>query len=124
MQQRSELPRCLPSCCLPHALQPLGHGCPLPSAVRAWPLDVGVDTRWARLLPSRLSAGGVPLLFESFIATTSSSGCSAVQVRGLRLSPPGCHFAAGAAELSRFSCGEFPDVHGFCDCAGFARRLR
>ncbi len=40
MQQRSKLPRCLSSCCLPHALQPLGHGCPLPSAVRAWPLDV------------------------------------------------------------------------------------
>ena len=40
MQQRSELPRCLSSCCLPHAFQPLGHGCPLLGAVRAWPLDV------------------------------------------------------------------------------------
>jgi hypothetical protein len=29
---------------------------------------------------------------------------------GLSLSPPACLFAAGAAELSRFSCGEFPDV--------------
>ena len=40
MQQRGEPPRCLPSCCLPHAFQPLGHGCPLLRAVRAWPLDV------------------------------------------------------------------------------------
>ena len=40
MQQRSEPPRCLPSCCLPHAFQPLGHGCPLLRAARAWPLNV------------------------------------------------------------------------------------
>jgi len=39
-------------------------------------------------------------------------------------SPPACHFAAGASEVSRCSCGEFPDVHGFSDRAGASRRLR
>ena len=43
---------------------------------------------------------------------------------GLRLPPPACHFAAGVAEVSRFSRQEFPDVHAFSDRAGFARRSR
>ena len=27
-------------------------------------------------------------------------------------------FASGTSEVSRFSCMEFPDVHGVCDYAG------
>jgi len=41
----------------------------------------------------------------------SSTACA----WGVRLapSPTGPRFAAGAAQVSRFSCGEFPDVPGF-----------
>ena len=114
MQQRSKLPRCLPSCCLPHALQPLGHGCPLPSAVRAWPLDVlvGVDTRWTRLLPPD-SPPTLPRPCSNRSSLLPPAPAARRRRRGACAFPAGCHVAAGAAELSRFSCGEFPDVHGF-----------
>jgi hypothetical protein len=39
-------------------------------------------------------------------------------------SPTGLLFAAGIAEVSRFSCREFPDVLGFFDRAGLVRRSR
>ena len=53
-----------------------------------------------------------PPLFESFLGTTSRSDSSATCARDVRRLPfpTGLLFAAGAPEVSRFSCGEFPDL--------------
>jgi hypothetical protein len=69
----------------------------------------------AQALPSRPSASGRPLLFGPFTGTTAWSDSSATYAWVVRLapSPTGPRFAAGAAEVSRFSCGEFPGVPGF-----------
>ena len=66
-------------------------------------------------LPSRSSADGSPPLFGPFTGTTARSDSSTTYAWGVRLapSPTGPLFAAGVAEVSRFSCEEFPDVHGF-----------
>ena len=48
-------------------------------------------------------------------------------MRAVRLlpSPAGlsCRFASGISEVSRFSCMEFPDVHGVYDYAGPTEQL-
>ena len=73
-------------------------------------------------LPSSPSAGGFPLLFERFIGTVPLSDSSKTCTRAVWLlpSPAGLsrRRASGISEVSRFSCVEFPDVHGVCDYAG------
>ena len=73
-------------------------------------------------LPSSFSAGGYPLLFEWFIGTVPLSDSSKTCTRAVWLlpSPAGLsqRIASGISEVSRFSCMEFPDVHGVYDYAG------
>ena len=101
----------------PHAVQRLCHGFP---ASVCGPCRAQLTFSSAQALPSRSSAGGPPLLFGPFAGTTAQSDSSATYAWGVRAPSP--HRPAArrqsAAEVSRFSRKEFPDVHGVSDRAG------
>jgi|SRR6516164_5991591 hypothetical protein len=90
--------------------------------VRLWVRQVHAHAQFslAPALPSITSAA-LPsteprALFGDFIGTTAKSDSSKTCTRAVRLlpSPAGLSrmFAPGISEVSRFSCMEFPDVHG------------
>ncbi len=104
------------------ALQPLGHGCPLLRAARAWPWDVLLGAV-ASLPTLRRRFPALVRIAHRYYLPLRLLGDVRVGRAALPF-PTGLPFAAGASEVSRFSCREFPDVHGFSDRAGFSRRWR
>ncbi len=79
-------------------------------------------------LPSAISAGGPPLLFDGFSGTMQSSDFPQAYTPDVRQSAfsgrPALPSWTGTFGISRFPCKEFPHMLRVLDCAGSAHDSR
>src|SRR5262245_59664427 len=109
VEQGGELQLLVPSCCLPHTRQPLGHAFPALCRVRAELMSVLLDQR-----PSLPTLRGLVVVFVRMVHRYYAAVRLLRDVRtGLTALAfarrPAAVSSTGITEVSRFSCMKSPD---------------